>query len=153
MTLVPVSATPTSAGREAEVLTWTYDPWHEHPRVAALAALCALGMCGLVLGLREPFVLAAGLCIFCIASFAPALSPVECRLDPAGVARRGLLGWQRRPWNVIRRVEPLPAGALLSPFSTRRWLDATRSMTLPMPRARRTELLACIERHRETHGG
>lgn len=143
MDAVPTTATPTGAA-----VVWYFDPWRERPRTAALAALAALLLCALVVAARLPFVLAAALCVACIASFAPALSPVECRLDAAGVARRGWLGWERRAWPDVRRVVNVPAGVRLSPFATPNALDATRALLLPMPGGRRDELREAIARLR-----
>ncbi len=126
---------------------WVYDPWRERPGVAAAALAAALGSCAVVLALREPFLVAAGLCLFCVAAFAPALAPAEVRLDADGAARRSLAGWERRRWSEVRRVDALPSALLLSPFAQRHWLDATRALTLPVPAARRDELLAAVRSH------
>ena len=136
------AATP-NAALEADT-GWTYDPWRERPRVATLAAVAALGLCVLVVRAHEPFLVALGLCVFCAASFSPALTPVECRIGSDGVARRGLMGWERRAWATVRRLQPLPSGLLLSPYTRPHWLDGTRGLTLPMPardRARCSELV------------
>jgi len=37
-----------------------------------------------------------------------------------------------------------PVGLLLSPYATRHWLDATRGITLPIPRPRRAELAGLV---------
>ena len=152
MTANAASAAPTTAMPPGEAVVWVFDPWRERPGSAAAAATCALALCALVLALRLPFVLAAALCIACVASFAPAVAPVECRIDEAGVARRGPLGWDRRRWTDVRRSEPLPAGVLLSPFATRHWLDPTRALLLPMPAAKAGELRAAVDRFRGARG-
>lgn len=145
--LSPAPAAPAAA--PPAVASWTYDPWRERPRVAAAALASAAVLCAVVVAAREPFLVAAGLCAFCIASFAPALARTEVRLDADGAARRSLLGWERRRWDQVRRVDELPAAAVLSPFPERHWLDRTRSLTLPLPAARREELLATIRSLRE----
>ena len=144
-----LSTTATSAG---EAVVWRYDPWRERPRVAVLAAVSSLGLCLLVLSLRLPFVLGGALCLSSVAAFAPALARVECRLDATGCARHGLLGWERRRWEEVRRAEALPAGVLISPFAARHWLDSTRAMLLPLPSGSRSQLLAALARFREPHG-
>lgn len=146
---VLASADSTPAGADVE---WTYDPWREHPRVAALAALAALGTCAVVVSLHLTFVLASALCVACIASFAPALAPVGCAFDAGGVTRRGPFGTQRREWSEIRRADPLPAAVRLSPFARAHWLDATRALVLPLPAAERERLLAALAAHRTAHG-
>lgn len=124
----------------AEPATWVYDPWSERPGVAWTAAVVALALCVLVLAVRESVLVSLGLCLFCVGSFAPALSRVECRIDADGVARRGWLGWERRAWDTLRRCERLPAGVLVSPYPKRHLLDGARGMVLPMPAALRDGL-------------
>ena len=131
-------------GSEDASQRWTYDPWRERPRTAAFAAAVALALCGVVVIAHEPFLVAAGLCLFCIASFAPALAPVDCRFDEGGVARRGLGAWERRTWGAIRRIDALPAGLLVSPYAKRHLLDGARALTLPMPAEHRERLAALV---------
>ena len=133
-------------------VSWRYDPWRERPRTALLAALLALGLCLFTVSLREHLLLTFGLCLFCVASFSPALTPVECRLDATGVARRGLLGWERRSWSALRRVVDLPAGVFVSPYPRRHWLESQRGLSLPMPAAQRASLAAEIRRRVAQHG-
>ena len=137
----------------AVLAEWVYDPWRERPGIAAAALVAATGLCAVVVAAREPFLIAVALCAFCIASFAPALARTQVRLDAEGAARRALFGWERRRWSEVRRVDELPAAVLLSPFPRRHWLDMTRSLTLPLPAARRAELLATLHSLREAHGG
>lgn len=153
MTLVVTHAASATAVPPGAAVVWLFDPWRESPRTAVLASLAALALCALVLAARLPFVLASALCVACVASFSPALTPVECRVDEAGAARRGLLGWERRAWPDVRRVIDVPVGVRLSPFATPNVLEATRALLLPMPRARRSVLRAEIARCREAHGG
>jgi hypothetical protein len=145
-----------TAGGAAPIGTaasWVYDPWHERPRVAAAALLSAVALCALVVAAREPFVMSVALCAFCIAAFAPALAKTEVRLDADGAARRSLFGWERRRWAQVRRVEELHSALLLSPYSRRHWLDATRALSLPVPPARRDELAATVRVLREAGDG
>lgn len=153
MTAVLESASTAAITSSGGVAVWVYDPWRERPRVAATALLSAVALCALVVAVREPFLVAGGLCVFCIAAFAPAITRAECRLDSAGAARRTLVGWERREWSGIRRVEALPAAVLLSPYPRPHWLDRIRAFTLPLPAARRDELLASVRALREAQGG
>ena len=132
------------AGEPAEGVTWKYDPWRERRGRAVAATACALGLCGVVVAQRLPFLLAAALCTISVLAFAPAIAPVECRLDTAGATRRGPHGVERRAWADVRRIEPLPSGVLLSPYARRHWLDAQRALALPTPACRRAELAATI---------
>ncbi len=149
---MPDAAPTTTASPTGGAVVWAFDPWAEQPRTARVAALCAVGMCVLVVSARLPFLMGVALAVFCVASLSPALTPVECRVDAAGAARRGLLGWQRRRWEDVRRIETLPAGVLLSAHARRHWLDATRAMVLPMPAARRDALRAAVDELRGVHG-
>ncbi len=118
--------------------------------MAALAA--AVGCCTLVLSLRPGLLPAIGLCVFVAAAFAPAFVPVACRIDGDGVAVRGPLGWRRRAWSELRRLDVLPAAALLSPYARRHPLDAQRAIVLPLPAGDREELLALLRRRVSAHG-
>lgn len=149
--MVPCPNLPVADEVGRSGIQWTYDPWRENARVAGLSAACALLLCVLVTSLREPLLVTAGLVLMCVAAFAPAITPAECRADERGVAIRGPLGWQRRPWSWIRRIEALPSAILLSPYPSRHLLDAQRGVTLPVPAARREELLALVRAAREAH--
>ena len=143
---------PPAAGESARSgIEWTYDPWRENARVAGLSAACAALLCALVTSLREPLLVTAGLVLVCGAACAPAISRAECRADERRAARRGPLGWERRPWAAIRRIEALPSAILLSPYARRHLLDAQRGLTLPVPAARRDELLALVRAAWEAH--
>ena len=127
-------------------LVWRYDPWKERPRVALAATLAAIGLCVIVVAMREHPLLSLGLCLFCVATFSPALTPVDCRIDHEGVARRALWGWERRPWARVQRVVDLPSGVFVSPYPRRHWLDAQRGLSIPMPACERDRLAAEIRR-------
>jgi hypothetical protein len=133
--------------------TWSYDPWRERPAVAWGACVTAVGLCVLVLMWRESFLVSVALCLYCLAALSPALMPVECGFDADGPARRGWLGWERRRWPEVRRIEALPAGALVSPYPQRHFLDSARAMVLPMPSRQRAELMALLEGEWRRHGG
>lgn len=137
----------------ASPVAWTYDPWRENARVAWLAATSALALTVLVVLLQEALIVTIGLVVSCLAAFSPAIAPVECRLDAECAARRSWLGWERRPWALVRRVQELPSGVLLSPYAKAHWLDAQRGLTLPMPVSRRAELLGALHRLRVAHVG
>jgi hypothetical protein len=151
MTDHPSSTILATAAPPGEAVVWQFEPWREHPLRFVLSAIASLGTCAVVLALHLPFVLGAALCLCCVASFAPALAPVECRMDADGVTRRGPMGAVHRKWSDLRRAEALPAGVLLSPFATRHWLDATRGLVLPMPAARAGDLRAALEGFRGRH--
>lgn len=129
---------------DPETVCWVYDPWIERPRVAWTAAIVALVLCAIVVSAGEPLLVSLGLCLFCVGAFAPALTRVECRIEAAGVARRGWLGWERRDWRSIRRMDRLPAGVMVSPYDRRHILDAARGLVLPMPAAKREMLTRLV---------
>ncbi len=66
-------------------------------------------------------------------SFAGPLIPVDCRLDEGGIVRRTFLGVQQRTWDQVRRARVDAAGVRFSPFTSRHWLDAFRTLDLPLP--------------------
>ncbi|MFN8588545.1 MAG: hypothetical protein U0704_12185 [Candidatus Eisenbacteria bacterium] len=141
------------APAESGALEWTCDPWRENARVAGLSASAAFGCCVLLATLREPFLVFAGLCLFVFAAFSPAFTPVRCRADRTGVARRGWLGWERRGWAEVRRLELLPAAVLCSPFAAKHPLDAARALALPVPAAERERCFAALQELRRSHAG
>lgn len=135
-----------SATGTLDAFSWRYDPWMERPRVALAATFAAVGLCVMVLATREHPLLSLGLCLFCVATLSPALTPVECRVDADGVARRALWGWEHRAWARIQRVVDLPSGIFVSPYPRRHWLDAQRGLSLPMPASERDRLATEIRR-------
>ena len=148
----PAPTLPATELDESVALEWTCDPWRENARVAGLSASAAFASCVLLAALREPFLVFAGLCVFVFAAFSPAFTVVRCRADRAGVARRGWLGWERRAWKDVRRIEPLPRAVLCSPYASPHVLDATRALSLPVGRADRSRVEAALEALRRAHG-
>ncbi len=123
---------------------WVFDPWSERPRAAGVAALAVLAMWLMIVAAALPAILALLLGAFVALPLLPAFVPASCRVGAVGAERRGLLAVERRAWGDVRRIEDVPVGVLLSPYSERHWLDATRALTLPMPGARRAELRAAV---------
>ncbi|MEO5989157.1 MAG: hypothetical protein ABIU54_01860 [Candidatus Eisenbacteria bacterium] len=146
MTTAMGEAMTANASGMCTAQAWRYDPWKERPRLALLASIVAIGLCLMVLAMREHPLLSFGLCLFCVAAFSPAITPVDCRLDDQGVARRALWSWEHRAWNRIQRVVDLPSGVFVSPYPRRHWLDAQRGLSLPMPASERDRLAAEIRR-------
>ena len=140
-----------AAGAHAPV-QWSFNPWRERPLRSWLAALFALGLCALVLASRESWLLSVALCVVAVATLSPALSPLECRVDDDGVARRGPLGWERRRWSDLRRAVLGRGGLIVSPYARRHWLDETRGLYLPLPSAIREALAPSIAPHLQRHG-
>jgi hypothetical protein len=140
-------------GAVASPVEWTFDPWSERPAIAGIAALAVLGMWLAIAGARLPLLIALGLGAFAAAPLLPAVIPAACRIGTEGAERRGLVVRQRRAWADVRRVEDVPIGVLLSPFTERSWLDTTRALALPMPVARRAELRALVRDRWRSHGG
>lgn len=136
----------------AAPVEWSFNPWRERPGRSAAAALLALGLCVLVLAWRESVVLSAAVCLAAVASLSPALTPLACRVDDDGVAKRGPLGWERRRWIDLRRAALRPRGLRVSPYRTRHWLDETRGMFLPLPSSSSATLAPSIEPHLHRHG-
>ena len=145
----PVDA---AAAANAPPVEWSFNPWRERPARSAVAMLLALGLCLVVLAWRESVVLSAALCLAAVATLSPALSPLECRVDEDGVARRGPLGWERRRWSEIRRAVLRRAGLRVSPYRTPHWLDETRGLFLPLPSTNSATLTPSIEPHLQRHG-
>lgn len=148
----PAPAVSSAAPEGAAVLEWTCDPWRENARVAGVSALAAFACCLLLATLREPFLVFAGLCVFVFAAFSPAFTIVRCRADRTGVAKRGWLGWERRAWKDVRRIDVLPRAVLCSPYASRHALDVARAISLPVAAADRERLAGALEALRRAHG-
>jgi hypothetical protein len=133
-------------------LEWSFNPWRDRPLAAGAGALMALGICLVVAGLGEPLLLRLALCLAVLATVSPVLSPARCRVDDAGVQKRGPLGTERRPWEALRRAAPRPAGLLVSPYPRPHWLDAYRGLLLPLPSRGRDVLMADLRRRLDDHG-
>ena len=147
----PGDALPSAPPGEQCVTSWSFDPWSERPVVAGVAALAVLGMWLMLAACRFPLLLAVGLGALVASPLVPAFMPAACRSEPSGAARRGALGWIRRSWADVRRIDDVPVGVLLSPYAARHWLDSTRGLTLPMPRPRRAELAALVREQWRAH--
>lgn len=137
-------------GRDA--VEWTYDPRREHPARAAVAAVVALALALLAFRTGLPFLVAAALAVACTLSVSPALAPARCRVDAAGVARGGLLGWNRRAWSEVRRARCGRRALLVSPYADRHWLDAWRALALPLPERGDAEVRRALQDLLARHG-
>jgi hypothetical protein len=133
-------------------LEWSFHPWRERPLRSLAALLFGLALCLVVAGLGESVILTIGLCGAVVASLSPLLAPVGCRVDDAGVTRSGPFGRARRAWSELRRAVSCVGGLLLSPYSDPHWLDPWRGLLLPLPRARRAELMAELRIRLQRHG-
>jgi hypothetical protein len=116
------------------VLEWSVSPWRERPWAAAGAMAGALGLWWLALALLPGARLTATLLgLLCLGVLAPGLGVTRCRLDADGVGRRGVLGWERRRWDQVRRARTGRAGLFVSPFDRPHPLDRFRGLFLPLP--------------------
>ena len=86
------------------------------------------------------------------ASLGSALLPGTYRLDPSGVTLGVGPFARHRPWDDMRRAVRSSEGVLLSPFATRRWLDAYRAVFLPLPRRGDPALTERVTRLLVEHG-
>src|SRR5262249_24696309 len=151
MTTGPGPAAAIAEGSTA--LEWTFDPWPERPAAAIVASVAVAAFWLGVAALRLPTLLAVALDVIAASPLLPAFVPAACRVSADGAARRGLLGWERRRWTDVRRLEDRPVGGLLSPVAERHWLDATRAFTLPMPAPHRAELREAVRQRWGARGG
>jgi hypothetical protein len=150
-----VPAGPGAPAAAAGAVEWTVSPWREDRARAALAASAALLLwltaAWLLPGQR---LLSTLLGLAVLGVLAPGMAPTRCRVDGAGLARRALLGWERRPWEQVRRARLGPAGLFVSPFAERSRLDRFRGLFLPLPRAGADSgrLLEVLRREVARHG-
>jgi len=126
------------------VLEWTYQPWRESPGRSAVAAAFTMGSAAILISISGSAVLTAILTLAVVAQLDRLLVPTRCRVDAEGVRSRGVFGWERRPWDAIRRARLGRHGLWVSPYTTPRWLDRFRSLMLPVPSADRERLVATL---------
>jgi len=143
----PPAAPPAAAihASVADTVTWSYRPWREAPRRAALAlgSFAALALLLAFCGL--PMLMYVALVVVLLQPFASAFAlSSSYRVTSEGVGRWLFVGWEMRPWQEIRRIDEVEVGLLVSPRRQRNWLDATRGLTLPMPGESRQELSALV---------
>jgi len=121
------------AGVRVEIHEWSYNPWRDRPGQAILTCFAALLTCGTVLSLHLPALMALVMCTVVLGSLSTALVPVRCRLDEEGVTRRS--GWmvERRLWRDLKRAVRKSDGILLTASKDPHWLDAYRTLFLPVP--------------------
>jgi hypothetical protein len=118
----------------APPLEWTVNPWRENRAAAVTATLIVLGLWLVVIRLLPgEGVTAALLGVLLLGALAPGLAPIRCRVDEHGVARRVLLGWERRRWADIRRARLGAGGLFVSPLARPGRLDRFRGLFLPLP--------------------
>jgi len=115
-------------------IQWSYNPWRERPARACTAVVWILLSVALLTSLGLPWGVRMALIAAVGASLGSALLPGTYRLDASGVTLGMGPFVQRRTWNDVRRVVRSSEGVLLSPFTTRRRLDAYRAVFLPWPR-------------------
>ncbi len=132
-------------------IEWRWNPWRERPGRAAIALVFTIGVYALVTVLLSSAVLGVLLALAAAGTLAPLLIPSQCRIDDAGVALRSAFGWERRVWADLRRARPGRDAIVMSPFTHPRRLDAFRALVLPLPAARRDEVLAAARSHWERH--
>lgn len=136
----------------AAALEWSFNPWRDRPFAAGAGAVMILGICLVVASLGEPLPVRLVLCLAVLGTLSPALSPARCRVDEAGVQKRGPFGTIRRPWAALRRAVRRPAGLLVSPYARPHWLDPYRGLLLPLPSRGREALLADLQARLHDHG-
>jgi hypothetical protein len=148
----PASAQAAGAPPAVE---WTVSPWRDDPGRASLVAIAALALWLLAARLLAGERLLSTLMgVAVLGVLAPGMVPTRCRVDGAGVARRGLFGWDRRAWTDIRRARVDPRGLHVSPFPRRSRLDRFRGLFLPVPRrtADPAALLETLRGELDRHG-
>ena len=111
---------------------------------AGIAALAVLAFWLAIAWLHFPIVYAIALGAVAAVPLSPAFVPAACQVSAVGASRRGLIVTSRRAWGDVRRIDDVPVGVLLSPFSSPGWRDTTRALTLPMPEPRRAELRGLV---------
>jgi len=143
---------PPGGGNSDPPLEWSFNPWREHPGRASAGALAIVLVLAILLEWRLVALAQIALAIAVGLALGPALMAARCRVDEAGVARRVLVGWDRRSWTDIRRAVVLREGLLVS----RRTKPGARvdfgGLWLPVPHAEGERLLPELRRRVAQHG-
>ena len=153
--LVPGAPPPGGRAGTPAVMEWAVSPWRERRARAVLAASAALLLWLLAAWLLPgERVLSTLMGLAVLGALAPGMTPTECRVDGAGVARRALFAWDRRAWPEIRRARVSAAGLFVSPFARRSRLDRFRGLFLPLPHdgAAAASLLEALRQEVARHG-
>ena len=133
-------------------LSWSWNPWHEHPARALLASLsCGAVFVILSRTLGLPMV-ALALTLAVAGMLSPLLVPYRCRVDTDGVQVRGAFGWERRPWSQVRRAAASRGGIVVFTSQRPERRDAFRALLLPLPSTSRATLGVAVQAHLQHHG-
>jgi hypothetical protein len=133
-------------------LEWTFNPWRQDTRNAAVGAVVAIAVLGLIAGFGLPPLAIAVMAAIFLATVHPAILPTRCRVDGEGVARRLAFVWSRRPWNGIRGARLGRAGLYVTTSKHPGVLASARGLWLPVPRTLAPGLLDELSRRLAQHG-
>jgi hypothetical protein len=150
--------TPDASGTEVPgtetqpALEWTFNPWRQDLRRAAVGAVTTAAAAILLAGAGLPAFAVAALALAFLATVHQAIFPTRCRVDGEGVARRLGLGWERRPWESIRSATLGRGGLFVSPGMGREVLATFRGLWLPLPSSEAEALVGELRRRLAARG-
>lgn len=112
-------------------VSWRTHPWRRRPLRGAFGLLTAGAALALVqaAGGSPPLTAAGALLLF--SQLWPFYLPVRYRVDQEGILIDNGLWRRRRRWAEFRSWQPLPEGALVSPFARACRRDRWRALWLP----------------------
>lgn len=141
----PSAPAPSAAMPDAATVVWTFDPWSERPLAAGITALTVLAMWLVLALLALPAFYKLALGAALAAQLLPLIAPSVCRSDPTGLECRQLAMTSRLLWLQVSGVERLGGGVRVIRKRVPRWAAGLTALLLPMPRARRDELVRHVE--------
>ncbi|HET7224942.1 MAG TPA: hypothetical protein VFK69_04435 [Candidatus Eisenbacteria bacterium] len=146
------AAAAPAAGAEP-ALAWRLNPWRENLPGALLLCIVELAIVGTQVRLLPPLTWIALIIAFNLL-VGPAVLVRRYRVDAGGLAKRTLIGWERLPWERIRRAHPTPWGWFASPDPRASRLDVFRAFHLDVPRSlpNRAEVLRELRHRFALHG-
>lgn len=124
---------------------WTAHPAKTRPRDLALVGCVLFLTMGAVLVAFQSLFLMALAVVLLIAAVAPFLFPTHYVLTDEGVIERRLFRKRSRSWSDFRRLQVGEGAALVSPFSTPRWLDRYRGILLMFDGGDRDAIVEILE--------
>ncbi len=146
------AAAPVPPAGGAPPLLWSHQPWRDEPWRAASGLVAGVALALLAVRMAPAPLAGWALAVALLLVTGPAYLPTACRVDEAGVARRVGLGWERRPWDRIRRARLGRAGLYVSTLARGGPLEPFRGLLLPLPRRADPALVAALRAALETHG-
>jgi hypothetical protein len=151
------TARPTTEAAPAAPIEWTFNPWRKNFTGALFVIVFMLFTGAILFQLGLSTLTGTLLLIAFMFTLHPAIAIQRCRVDDAGVARRMLFVWERRPWDRIGRAKVDKSGLWVWPSPRPGRIEMVfRALWLPtysgLSDDERGELHSALRRRLGEHG-